>query len=160
MTSFLCSCTATQEPWRATHRSMLATTAAMDGFDTLPAPGWFTSAPKTIVGACFSWVGLGCFRFSFFFFCWRCFRFRFRFLFSCVWWRPTQRRREREKKKGKNNEAKRDKTVVGREVGCQVSENNTKITLKNNETTRNVFFSMQYSSRVAPHSSTTRVFHR
>lgn len=30
---------------------MLATTAAMDGFDTLPAPGWLTSAPKTIVGA-------------------------------------------------------------------------------------------------------------
>ena len=47
---------------------MLATTAAMDGLDTLPAPGWFTSAPKTIVGACF--------------------RFRFR---SCV---PLQKRCE------------------------------------------------------------------
>lgn len=32
---------------------MLATTAAMDGLDTFPAPGWFTSAPKTIVGAWF-----------------------------------------------------------------------------------------------------------
>lgn len=51
MTSFLCSCTATHDPWRETHRSMLATTAAMEGFDTFPAPGWLTSAPNTIVGA-------------------------------------------------------------------------------------------------------------
>lgn len=56
ITSFRCSCTATQDPCRATHRSMLATTAAIDGLDTLPAPGWFTSAPNTIVGAWCDWA--------------------------------------------------------------------------------------------------------